>query len=69
MIGSMAEAPLITLRRWEDSGAHWRLRWRTDAEAEVDLLTCLGEPVERLRSADPELLAYLARRSSSEEEE
>lgn len=58
----------MTLRRWEDAGAHWRLRWRTDEEAEVELLTCVGEPVDRLRSGDPELLAYLARRSSSDEE-
>jgi len=63
----MAESPLITLARWEDSGALWRTRSLREDEALVELCTCYGEPVEVLRSADPELLRYLAERPSSEQ--
>lgn len=61
----MSESPLVTLNRWEASGAHWRLRRLTADEAEVELLSCMGEPVDRLRSADPELLEYLQHRRTS----
>ena len=63
----MAEPPLQTLARWEDSGALWRTRSLGEGEAVVELCTCHGEPVDELRSADPELLRYLAARRSSEE--
>jgi hypothetical protein len=62
----MAEPPLQTLARWEDSGALWRTRSLAAEEAVVELCTCYGEPVEELRSGDPELLRYLAARPSSE---
>jgi hypothetical protein len=62
----MAESPLITLARWEDSGALWRTRSLDAEEAVVELCTCHGEPVEVLRSRDPELLRYLAARRTSE---
>jgi hypothetical protein len=61
------EPPLVTLERWEDAGAAWRVASRTDSEAVVELLTCHGEPVDVLRSDDPELLAYLERRPSSQD--
>ena len=61
------ESPFATLLRWEEAGAHWRLAWRTEDEVAVQLMSCLGEPVDELRSADPELRAYLERRPSSEE--
>jgi hypothetical protein len=38
----------------------------TPTEAVVDLCACTGERMEVLRSGDPELLAYLARRPTSE---
>jgi hypothetical protein len=63
----MAEPPLQTLERWEDSGALWRTRSLGEREAVVELCTCHGEVVEELRSPDPNLLRYLARRRSSEE--
>lgn len=63
----MAEPPLVTLARWEDAGAGWRLHERTESGVTVALLTCTGEPVELLHSDDPELLDYLARRPSSED--
>jgi hypothetical protein len=63
----MSEPPLQTLGRWEEAGALWRTRWLGEREAVVDLCTCFGEPVEELRSSDPELLLYLAARRSSED--
>jgi hypothetical protein len=63
----MAEPPLQTLERWEDSGALWRTRSLGACEAVVELCTCHGEAVEELRSGDPDLLRYLATRRSSEE--
>jgi len=63
----MPESPLQTLERWELNGAIWRTRSLSEEGAIVALLTCCGEPVDELRSADPELLGYLADRPSSEE--
>lgn len=62
----MAESPLRTLKRWEDSGAVWRTRRLTATEAVVDLCTCSGERVDELRSPDPVLISYLARRPRSD---
>jgi hypothetical protein len=62
----VTEPPLQTLARWEDSGALWRTRSLAVDEAVVELCTCHGEPVDELRSSDPELLRYLAIRGSSE---
>jgi (2Fe-2S) ferredoxin len=59
------ESPVVTLERWEDGGAAWRAVSVTDTEAVVQLCTCVGEPVEELRSSDPELLRYLASRPQS----
>ncbi len=63
----MSEPPLQTLARWEDAGALWRTRSLGAGAAVVELCTCFGEPVERLRSGDPQLLRYLAARRSSED--
>jgi hypothetical protein len=58
----MAEAPLETLRRWEDSGATWKLYELTDEHTAVQLCTCTGEPVELLESDDPELRRFVRAR-------
>ena len=63
----MAESALETLTRWERHGALWRTRSLDDRIAVVELCTCHGEAVDEVRSADPELLRYLAERPSSEE--
>jgi hypothetical protein len=55
----MAEDPVETLRRWEDSGAVWRAVHVSDDRAIVDLCACTGEPVDRLESADPDLIRFL----------
>ena len=57
------ESDVATLERWEAHGAIWRVLILTEKRAVVELCTCHGEPVETLRSSDPELLRYLAGRS------
>ncbi|AGZ43813.1 hypothetical protein [Actinoplanes friuliensis] len=57
------------LRRWEESGATWRVVVRTPESVELALLTCdAGEEVDRLRSADPAVLAHIGDRSRSEDD-
>lgn len=62
----MAEPSLATLARWEEHGAVWRTKSINEGEAVVELCTCYGEPVDVLRSKEPELLRYLARRPDSQ---
>ena len=59
----MSESPVTTLQRWEDAGAVWRVVEVSGERAVIDLCECTGEPVERLESADPELLRFLERRA------
>lgn len=47
------------LERWTRAGAHWRVLQHDGHRAVVELQQCTGEPVERLESDDPALLAYL----------
>jgi hypothetical protein len=47
------------LERWEHHGATWRTVHLSDSKAIVDLCTCFGEPVDRIESEDPDLIAYL----------
>ncbi|HEY3007742.1 MAG TPA: hypothetical protein VGJ63_06685 [Micromonosporaceae bacterium] len=59
---------LAALRRWEESGAPWRVVVRTPVDVEIALLTCdAGEEAGRLRSADPALLDYIGSRDRSDE--
>ncbi|MFB1296568.1 hypothetical protein ACAG24_013700 [Mycobacterium sp. pW049] len=56
------------LRRWEESGALWRVLGRTATAVTVTLLTCDGgEEVGRFTSEDPRLLAFVGDRDSSED--
>lgn len=64
----MAEPPVETLERWSDHGAVWKVAHLSDARAIVDLCTCHGEPVDRLESDDPELIAWLRRAGPTSEE-
>jgi len=64
---ALIDGPVLKLLRWEESGAVWRVVSSGDAEVVVSLLTCTaGEEVERVRSADPALRAFLGDRLSSE---
>ena len=43
----------------------WRAVHVSDAKAIVDLCTCTGEPVDRIESDDPDLIAFLRERPTS----
>jgi 2-methylcitrate dehydratase len=47
------------LGNWARAGAHWRVVHHGPQRAVVELLQCTGEPVERLESDDPAVIAYL----------
>jgi hypothetical protein len=56
------------LRRWQDSGAVWRVLHRDAAAVTVGLFTCDGgEEVSRVTSGAPEVVAFLAGRDTSED--
>lgn len=60
--------PAERLQRWEEAGAVWRVMSRRPDSVTVALLRCdAGEEVERLQSQDPDVIAYVAGRDSSEE--
>jgi hypothetical protein len=47
------------LERWVDAGAHWRVLHHSERRAVVEFQQCTGEPVERVTSDDPDVIAYL----------
>jgi hypothetical protein len=47
------------LERWVAHGASWRTVEVTDDHAIVELCACHGEPVDRLESRDPGLIAFV----------
>jgi hypothetical protein len=58
---------LVKLRRWEEAGAHWEVLARTPGRLVIALQTCdTREEVDRLTSAEPDLLAYVGTRSASD---
>jgi len=64
----MAEKAVDVVRRWEESGGVWRVVGVHGAELTVSLRTCTaGEEVDRVVSADPDLVAYVAGRQGSDE--
>lgn len=64
--GPVDDDPVRTLRRWEDAGAHWAVIGRGQGSVTVGLYRCDGgEEVDRLRSSDPRLMAFLAGRDRS----
>ena len=63
----MSEA-LDRLRRWEESGATWRVLVRTPESVEIALLSCdAGEEMDRLRTADPAVLDHVNAREQDQE--
>jgi hypothetical protein len=58
----MSDSPVETLERWERCGGTWRPRSRSADAVELDLCTCHGEAVDRLRSTDPAFLEHLEER-------
>ena len=62
------QSPIEVLQRWQDFGATWRVVSRTSSAVTVALCRCDGgEEVERVSSADPEFIDWLAGRTSSEQ--
>ncbi|HYI35447.1 MAG TPA: hypothetical protein VEX39_02495 [Thermoleophilaceae bacterium] len=53
--------PLTTLERWCQSGAGYRVLHVSDDRAVVELLSCLGQPEDRIESSDPRLIDRLRR--------
>lgn len=53
--------PLATLERWCQSGAGYRVLHVSDSRAVVELLSCLGQPEDRIESSDPRLIDRLRR--------
>lgn len=65
-VGAGPSAPVDILRRWQESGAIWRVVARTACRLEISLLTCDGgEEMQRLSSADPELIAFVDAQTGS----
>ncbi len=60
--------PIEVLERWQSFGATWRVVARAEGSVTVSLCRCDGgEEVQWLTSSNPELLGWLAGRTSSEE--
>ena len=65
----LAQRDLIAvLTRWQEAGAVWQVLAHSGSRATVALLRCDGgEEVERLSTAHPGTLRFLAGRSSSQD--
>ena len=60
--------PVAVLQRWANAGAVWRVIHRGEHAVTVALYQCDGgQEVDRIDSADPRLLDFLAERDSSED--
>lgn len=61
-------SPIEELQRWQDFGATWRVLSQTSSAVTIALCRCDGgEEIQRLISTDPDLRAWLAGRTSSEQ--
>jgi hypothetical protein len=52
----------LTIKRLEDwarAGAHWRVVHHAEGRTVVEFQQCTGEPIERLESEDPAMIAFL----------
>lgn len=57
---------VATLERWEDAGAHWEVVHRSVRDVTISMCRCDGgEELDRFTSDAPEVLDFLAGRSSS----
>jgi hypothetical protein len=60
--------PIEFVERWQSFGATWRVVSRTAGSVTLSLCRCdSGEEVQRLTSTNPELIEWLADRTSSEQ--
>lgn len=66
-MGTTSDDPIGTLRRWERSGAVWRVLGAARDGVTVGLFSCDGgEEMGRIVTADPTVRAYLDARPDSE---
>ena len=66
-MGTTSADPVETLRRWERSGAVWRVLGSSRDDVTVGLFSCDGgEEMGRIVSGDPRVRAYLDARPDSE---
>jgi hypothetical protein len=56
----MSESAVDVLARWELCGGTWRIAELSEHVTELELCTCAGEPVERLRSTARSFVAFVA---------
>jgi hypothetical protein len=56
---------LENVENWTLSGGSWRIVSISNERAVVDLCACTGEPMERLESDDPTVIARLRTMPSS----
>jgi hypothetical protein len=56
---------LENVENWRLSGGSWRIVSISNERAVVDLCACTGEPMERLQSDDPTVIARLRTMPSS----
>lgn len=54
-----ARLTVDALEQWALFGAHWRVLEMATDSAVVELCECTGQPVERHRVADAEVIEYL----------
>ncbi len=59
MSGDQRQTTIRELEDWELGGAQWRAVELDDDHAVVDLCTCSGELMERVRSDSPEVIEYV----------
>lgn len=50
---------IAELESWVLSGAQWRVLDISRDGAVVEMCACTGEPMQRLRTADPTVIEYL----------
>ena len=62
----MTEDPAAVVQRWADCGGYWRVVDRRAGTVTVGLFRCDGgEEMDRVTSADPRFVEFLAGRSDS----
>jgi hypothetical protein len=52
-------ATVAELEDWEQSGAVWQPVEISSRRAVIDLCTCMGEPVDRVQSEDPQFIEFV----------
>ncbi|HEY2160187.1 MAG TPA: hypothetical protein VGH24_02685 [Solirubrobacteraceae bacterium] len=55
----MRTATVSELQDWEQGGAVWQPVEITAEEAVVDLCSCSGEPMDRVRGDEPEFIEFV----------